>query len=57
MLPSSVLQLRDVTWSKMAMGMAKVQQALGESTMPEMRPSQGQQDSIRYTCKITDHLR
>lgn len=35
------------TWSKMAMGMARVQQALGTSTMPEMRPSQGQHDSRR----------
>lgn len=47
MLQSCEVQLRGVTWSKMAMGMARVQQALGESTMPDMRPSQGQQDSIR----------
>jgi hypothetical protein len=38
------------TWSKMARGMASVAQALGASTMPEMRPSAGQQDSSRYTC-------
>jgi hypothetical protein len=39
------------TWSKMAMGMARVAQALGTSTMPDRRPSQGQQDSSRYTCR------
>ena len=38
------------TWSKMAVGMARVAQALGTSTMPDSRPSQGQQDSSRYTC-------
>ena len=35
------------TWSKIAIGMARVAQALGTSTMPERRPSHGQQDSSR----------
>ena len=36
-----------VTWSKMATGMARVAQALGTSTIPDRRPSHGQQDSNR----------
>ena len=39
-----------LAWSKMAMGMDRVQQALGTSTMPAMRPSQGQQLSRRMIC-------
>ena len=39
------------TWSKMAIGIARVAQALGTSTMPDRRPSHGQQDSSRYTCE------
>jgi hypothetical protein len=35
------------SWSKMAVGMARVATALGTSTMPEMRPSQGQQERSR----------
>jgi len=34
-------------WSKMAVGIASVQHALGTSTMPDTRPSQGQHDSSR----------
>lgn len=37
------------TWSKMAVGIASVATALGESTIPEIRPSQGQHESKRYT--------
>lgn len=33
------------TWSKMAVGNARVAQAFGTSTIPEMRPSQGAQES------------
>ena len=36
--------------SKMESGSASVATALGMSTMPEMRPSQGQHDSSRYAC-------
>ena len=38
------------TWSKMAVGMARVQQALGTSTIPAMRPSHGQQLSSKMIC-------
>nr|GMC64092.1 hypothetical protein Iba_chr02dCG1640 [Ipomoea batatas] len=33
------------TWSKMAVGIASVATALGESTIPDIRPSQGQHES------------
>jgi hypothetical protein len=36
--------------SKIDVGMARVQQALGTSTMPLIRPSHGQQLSRRYAC-------
>ena len=38
---------KGLTWSKIAHGMANVQQAFGASTSPEIRPSHGQQDSIK----------
>lgn len=34
-----------LTWSKIAVGMASVAHAFGASTIPEILPSQGQQDS------------
>lgn len=37
------------TWSNIAIGMASVAQALGASTIPDILPSHGQQDSKRYT--------
>ena len=39
--------IHGLTWSKMAIGMARVTQQLGASTIPAMWPSQGQHDSIR----------
>ena len=38
------------TWSNIAVGMARVVTALGESTIPDILPSHGQHDSKRYTC-------
>jgi len=35
------------TWSKIAVGMARVATALGASTIPEILPSQGQHESKR----------
>lgn len=35
------------TWSKIAVGIAKVAMALGESTIPEILPSHGQHDNRR----------
>ena len=40
-------KLEVITWSKMAVGIARVATALGESTIPEILPSQGQHDSRR----------
>lgn len=36
------------TWSKMAVGIASVAKAFGESTIPEILPSHGQHDKSRY---------
>mgnify|MGYP004356303505 CR=1 FL=1 len=36
--------------SKIASGTASVATAFGTSTIPEMRPSQGQHDRSKYTC-------
>jgi hypothetical protein len=38
------------TSSNIAVGMARVATALGESTIPDILPSHGQHDSKRYTC-------
>lgn len=39
--------LKLYTWSKIAVGIARVATALGASTIPEILPSQGQHESKR----------
>jgi len=51
--PGSGLSLKRfgfISWSNIAVGMARVVTALGESTIPDILPSQGQHESKRYAC-------